>query len=175
LPSELLSGMLQGPVLGLLLFYVFINGQCNVIEFSNYPLSADDIQIFKAIKSPYGCSLLQMDIDIIHGRWIVNLMMLNVSKTRVISFTRGEKKIASKEKHCRSHINHADTIKDLGVFLHSTVYFHHHMDYIHSQALKLLYLIRTTNISFSSFGSLLIFYFNLVSSILNIPLLHGIL
>jgi hypothetical protein len=66
-PSEVLSSVPQGSVLGALLFNVYINDLCNAIKFSNYPLFVDDIKIFQALKSPEDCSLLQMDTDSIRN------------------------------------------------------------------------------------------------------------
>jgi hypothetical protein len=48
-------------VLGPFLFKVFTNDLCNVINLFNYLLSADDINIFRAMKSPQDCYLLQID------------------------------------------------------------------------------------------------------------------
>jgi hypothetical protein len=50
----------------------------------------------------------------------------------------------------------------LGVFIDSKLYFHSHVDYIFSQYIKLLGLIRNNTFSFSTLDSLLILYFSLV-------------
>jgi hypothetical protein len=86
-------------------------------------------------------------------------MNLNINKTRVTSCIRKTNILVSEYNLCKSLLNHMDAIKYFRVFLESNVYFHHHMDYVFSQAIKLL-----VTLSFSSFDSLLMLYFTLVRS-----------
>jgi hypothetical protein len=80
--------LLLGSVLGPLLFYIFINDLCNVIKRSKCLLFADDVKIFRAINFIDDCILLQFVIEHTQGWCTANLMKLNISKTRVIAFTR---------------------------------------------------------------------------------------
>jgi hypothetical protein len=92
-------------------------------------------------------------------------MKLNVSKTRVISFSRKTNRILIFHyKLCHSYITRTDSIKDLGVFIDSKLHFHNHADYIFSQCIKLLGLVRAITFPFSSLGSLYILYFTLIRS-----------
>jgi hypothetical protein len=75
-------------------------------------------------------------------------MKLNVSKTRVITFSRKTNGLYYVYKIQDSSINRTDTIKDLGVLLDSKLYFHAYVDYIFSQSLRTLGLIRTLTIPF---------------------------
>ncbi|MDR2660870.1 MAG: hypothetical protein LBC17_02350, partial [Lactobacillaceae bacterium] len=77
----------QGSVLGPLLFNVFINDLCEAIAHSKYLLFADDLNIYRTVKSPQDCNLLQSDINSIRGWCIANCMKLNISKMKVISFS----------------------------------------------------------------------------------------
>jgi hypothetical protein len=83
---EIISGVPQGPVLGPLLFNVFINDICDAVAHSKYLLFADDIKIFRAVYSPQDCYLLQLDINSVQGWCTATCMKLNIGKTRVISF-----------------------------------------------------------------------------------------
>jgi hypothetical protein len=60
-----------------------------------------------------------------------------------------------------------DRVKDLGDMLGGKLHFHRHVDYIYSQALKLLGLIRF--IKHSSLDSLKILHINLILSKLEYP------
>jgi hypothetical protein len=73
--------------------------------------------------------------------------------------------ISSQYKLCGSHINRLDFAKDLGTIVESKLYFHHHVDYIFSKALKLFGLIRVTTLSFPSTYSLSMFHFAFASPI----------
>jgi hypothetical protein len=118
-PFVVLSGVPQGSVLGPLFFNIFMNDLCDVIIYSRYLLFADDIKIFRVIKSPNICNQLQSDIDSVQGWCTANFMKLNISKTRVISFSRKTNTMIYYYKLCHSSITHPDYIKDLGVFTDS--------------------------------------------------------
>jgi hypothetical protein len=53
-------------------------------------------------------------------------MKLNISKTRVISFSRKTTTLFFQYKLCHSFITRTDSIKDLGVFIDSELHFHNH-------------------------------------------------
>jgi hypothetical protein len=52
----------------------------------------------------------------------------------------------------------SDCIKDLGIMLDSKLHLHRHVDFVHSQALRTLELIRFIIYNFSSFDSLIVLY-----------------
>jgi hypothetical protein len=160
-PFRILAGVPQGSVLWPLLFNIYIDDICNVITHSKFLLFADDIQMFRAIKSFDDFTQLQLDIDSI--RWCTaNLMNLNISKTRAITLSRETNTPLLKYKLGDSYITRTDYIKDLGVFIDSKLYVHSHVDGIFSQSIKLLGLIRNIIFSFSTLDSLLILYVSLV-------------
>jgi hypothetical protein len=163
LPSEVLSGVPQGFVLGPLLFNIFNKDLCKVIEYSNFFLFADDDKTFRAINSVDDCILLQSDINPIQGWCSANCMKLNTSNTRVIAVTMKTNVLYYSYNISDLFITRIDTIKDLGVQLYSKLHFHAHVDYIFSQSIKMLGLIRTVTYSFSTLHSLLILYLTLVA------------
>jgi hypothetical protein len=138
-----LSGIPQGSVLGPLLFNIFMNDLCYVINYSKYLLFTDDIKIFHVIKSPNDCNRLQSDIDFVQGWCTANFMKLNINKTRVIFFSRKTNTLIYDYKLCQSSITRTNSIKDLGVFIDSKLRFHDYVDCIFSQCIKLLGLVCT--------------------------------
>jgi sarcosine oxidase/L-pipecolate oxidase len=62
-PFAASSGFQQTSVLGSLLFNIFINDMCNVIRYSRCLLFADGINIFRAINSSDGCTILQATMN----------------------------------------------------------------------------------------------------------------
>jgi hypothetical protein len=79
-----------------------MNDVCNVINYSIYLLFADDIKIFRVIKSLNDYNRLQSDIDSVQGWCTANFMKLNISKTRVISFSRKTNTFIYDYKLCQS-------------------------------------------------------------------------
>jgi hypothetical protein len=71
-----------------MLFNVFINDICDAVAHSKCLLFADDVKIYQAVKSTKDCELLQSDINSIQGWCIANCMKLNITKTKVISFSK---------------------------------------------------------------------------------------
>jgi hypothetical protein len=140
-----------------------MNDLCDVI-FSRCLLFGDDIKIFRVIKSPNDCNQVQSDIDSVQGWFTANFMKLSISKTRVISFSRKTNSLIYDYELCQSSITRTDSIKDLGVFIDSKLRFHNHVDYIFSQCIKLLGLVRNLTFPFSSLDCLYMLYFTLVRS-----------
>jgi hypothetical protein len=108
--------------------------------------------------------LLLSDIDSVKNWRTKNYMKMNTFKTNIISFTRKSNSI---------HFNYilgdlltvrTDCAKDLGVMLDRKLHFHRHVGYFHSQALKLLRLIRFITYNFTSLGSLEVLHITLICS-----------
>jgi hypothetical protein len=116
----------------LFLFNVFINDICDAVAHSEYLLFADYIKIYRAVKSPQDCKLLQSDINATQGWCIANCMKLNISKTKVISFPRKTNVLIHDYELCQF------SIKDLGVFIDVKLHFHDHVNYIFTHCIKLL-------------------------------------
>jgi hypothetical protein len=84
-------------------------------------------------------------------------MKINAGKTRVISFSIKTYMLTF------NNVFHYDIvrtacIKDLGAFVDSKLYSHKHVEYLFFHTIKLLDLIRTITVSFSSLDSLMMRY-----------------
>jgi hypothetical protein len=91
-------------------------------------------------------------------------MELIIQKTRIIYFTR--KFNSAHFNYCVSNaiILRSACIQDLGVMLDSKLYFHSHVDFEHSQALRTLGLIRYVTYNSSSLDCLVVLYNSLIRS-----------
>ena len=78
-PVPVLSGVPQGSVLGPVLFLIFINDLPDNIR-SSVRLFADDCVLYRDIKSPLDCQILQDDLNSL-AKWEMDWQMnFNVSK-----------------------------------------------------------------------------------------------
>jgi hypothetical protein len=121
------SGVPQGSTLGL--FNIVINDICDSISYSKYLLSADDLKVYRNMNYVHDCKLLQSDINSVQNWCFENSITLTVGKTTIISFTRKTVGLHFNYKLSNNPILRSQYVKDLGVLLDSTLYFHHHVDY----------------------------------------------
>jgi hypothetical protein len=142
-PFQVISGVLQGSVLGPFLFNLFINDLCSSIHYCKLLIFADDVKIFRVINSPHDCLLLQSDINSMSDWCVADSMRLNTAKMRVVSYTRKTIFFSYNYQLCRATITHTSSIKDLGVFFDSKLHFHNHVSYVFSECIKLIGLIRS--------------------------------
>jgi hypothetical protein len=154
----------QGSTLGPLLFNTFINDICDSIHNSQCLLFADDLKIYRSISDVDECKLLQHNIDSVQNKCLNNGMKLNLSKTTIMSLTYKTNSIYFNYKLCNNPVACSQCVNDLGVLLDCTLYFHQHINYIFSQSLKMLGLIRYITSSYSTLDSLLVLYSTLVRS-----------
>ena len=86
-PVPVLSGVPQGSVLGPVLFLIFINDLPDNIR-SSVRLFADDCVLYRNVKSPLDCQILQDDLNSL-AKWVMDWQMkFNVSKCHSMRVTR---------------------------------------------------------------------------------------
>jgi hypothetical protein len=117
-----------------------------------------------SLKSPQDCYLHQSDINSIQGWCIANYIKLNISKTNVIPTSIKTNVLNYDYKLCQSCINRTDSIKDLGLYIDNKLHFHDHINYIFSQRIKLLGLVRNLTLNFSSLEYMLRLCITLIRS-----------
>jgi hypothetical protein len=91
-------------------------------------------------------------------------MQLNIDETPIIAFRRKTISVNCNYSLCDQCIIRTDSIEDLGVILDCKLCFRHHVDYVCSQPLKMLALVRKLTFSFSAIDGLLSSYFASVTS-----------
>jgi hypothetical protein len=77
-------------------------------------------------------------------------MKLNVSKTKVISFSRKINVLMYDYKIFLYSVTRTDSVKVMGVFTDAKLHFHDHVNYIFSHCIMLLRLVRNITFNFSS-------------------------
>lgn len=132
------SGIPQGSILGPLLFVLFINDIQNCFHHSNFVLYADDLKIYKIIKSDMDCQLLQNDLARFSEYCTANKLHLNLKKCHKISFTKNKKKFNYKYSLNNVTLTEVCELKDLGVTLDTKLHLDKHIEIIINKAFQLL-------------------------------------
>jgi len=76
------SGVIQGSNLGPFFFLVFINDVSSAFRHSSCLLYADDLKIYRVIKSDTDTAMLQSDLCVLTNWCNVNLLPLNAGKCK---------------------------------------------------------------------------------------------
>ena len=145
LDTPVLSGVPQGSVLEPLLFLVYIDDVSDVLlsDVSTLNLYADDMLLYKPVKSIEDIHHLQMDIDTISDWVNCNNLTLNPTKckTMVISRKRNLVKPHAQFTLNSSPLEQVETFKYLGILLSSDLSWSSHIDFICTKARKLIGLL----------------------------------
>ena len=123
-----LSGVPQGSHLGPVLFNIFINDLTKNIKYCKFLLYADDMKMFGIVNDLNDSLLIQDDLNSINNWCKRNLMVLNVSKCNIISFSR--KKLTINTEYCIEieALKRVTKINDLGVIMDTKVDFNCHIE-----------------------------------------------
>ena len=160
---QVLSGVPQGSVLGLLLFIIYINDVVNKIhpDSNNYiNLFADDITLYRIIRSSINYTILQKDITAVSSCLGSKHLELNASKCCYLLLSRK-----------RSHsihppvlmlndvpLKHVSSYKYLGVLITSDSMWSSHISKICNKTRRLMGLIYRKFYKYSSSETLLKLY-----------------
>jgi len=157
------SGVPQGSHLAPLLFIIYINDISNIN--SNILQFADDAKLFRILKTPLDTKLLQYDLDYISNWCGKNKLYLNVSKCKIITFTRKCVSLINKYFLNGIELERVNQVKDLGVYLDSSLSFNDHHVHIQNRASSMLgFIMRSCN-NFDNPLALKSFNYALVRSI----------
>lgn len=144
-PFHASSGVPQGGHISPLLFAIFIIDIGTCFSYCDNLLFADDLKFFASFSSLVDSSLIQKDLDKLHGWCCDNGLKLNTSKCHKMSYTRYRNKIKYDYNILDDKLVEVDTIKDLGVTFQSNLYFSSHIENSSTKALKRLgFLTRCT-------------------------------
>ena len=160
---EVHSGVPQGSHCGPLLFNLFINDIGDAIDSSSFLLFADDLKIFKTIKSKSDQILLQRDIDSLYKWSVANCLNLNVNKCFCVSFGRSRNINHNGYTLNDAPLTRKDVARDLGVLFDVQLTFAKHILELTRKGLKNLGFINKNSIGFKP-ESFKILYCSLVCS-----------
>ena len=122
------SGVLQGTVLGPVLFLVYINDLSDYLTHSQLRLFADDSIIYMPIKSQHDCNKLQQDLDAA-ARWERDwLMAFHPDKCSVLSVTKTKQPIQHIYILHNHILEYVSSAKYLGITVHSNLKWDKHIN-----------------------------------------------
>ena len=145
LDTPVLSGVPQGSVLGPLLFLVYIDDVSDVLlsDGSTLNLYADDMLLYKPVKSIEDIHHLQMDIDCI-SEWVsCNKLTLNPTKCKTMVISRKRNSVQPYAQFVLNGrpLEQVETFKYLGILLSSDLSWSAHIESICTKARKLIGLL----------------------------------
>ena len=139
------SGVPQGSIIGLILFFVYVNDIAeNLSAGTSLPLYADDAKCARVINDLNDCYTLQNDLTAIHDWSKLWEMNFNLQKCKQLCITRKKKPIYNICHLGMEQLLQTDKEKDLGIMLHHKLAWHDHIITKVNTANKILRLIRRT-------------------------------
>lgn len=157
------SGVPQGSNLGPLLFIIFINDLPSVLN-CRVLLYADDLKIFKVIRDPVDCLMLQRDIDCVSTWCLDNHLLLNVDKCCTMTFHKGMNPIIFQYSINGENLERCQRFRDLGVIMNSNLKFNDHIRSMVNKANSVLGFITRTSKVFQHPSTFSLLYKALVRS-----------
>ena len=145
--TAILSGVLQGSVLGPLLFLIYIDDLPSVVQnllgHSKVNLFADDILLYHLISNPADYILLQLAVSLIEEWSISNFLSFNAGKCKYMIVSRKQSPIIPSNplKLFGNPMQRVDCYKYLGLLLTTNLSWSAHISTICTKAKKILGLI----------------------------------
>ena len=161
------SGVPQGSHLGPLFFVIYLNDIANCFKYSKFILYADDLKIFRQIKSSEDCDLIQDDLHRFQNYCRDNSLFINVEKCCVITFTRNRQTFVYNYALNAKTLKKVSEVKDLGVIFDEKLIFDKHIEKMVSSCFKMLGFINRQSKIFKRAKSYLSLYYSFVNSRMN--------
>jgi hypothetical protein len=142
IPINVTSGVPQGSHIGPVLFNLFINDLSNLFNDCNFLFYADDLKLYKNIKSHNDRDVLQANLNVLNDWCSNNGMELNIKKCNVITFSKSNN-FNNYDYHINnSNLDRVNTIKDLGIYFDPKLKFLTHIDKTFSSGMCMLGFIK---------------------------------
>ena len=135
-------GVLQGSILGLVLFLIYVNDLQYASNLLDLIMFSDDTNLSYAeenIKKLF--DIVNIELQKISQWFISNKLSLNVTKTKYSFFHKPSKKdnillVLPKLSICNNEIKRSESIKFLGVFLDENLTWKDHIRYLENKIAK---------------------------------------
>lgn len=137
------SGVPQGSVLGPALFLLYINDIVDCVDHCSIRLFADDTIVYMPVKNERDALCFQRDLDNLFDWSVQNKMKFNTSKSNIIIFGK-QPNIFIEYRINGEIIPHSDTVKYLGLYIHRSLKWEHHIESILSRSRRTLALLTHT-------------------------------
>ena len=127
-----------------MLFLLYIDDLHSIVKHSKLKLYADDVALYREIKSEADCQLLQDNLDLICGwanKW---QLRLNVSKCEALLISKRHRPFSFKYFVNHSPLVWRSAVKYLGVLLRSNLSWSDHCKHVSAKTSKTLYFLRHT-------------------------------
>lgn len=157
------SGVPQGSVLGPLLFNLFINDLSHILE-NYHQLFADDLKIYRTVKSVIDTIELQKDLDRLYKWTLENKLGLNIDKCCTISFSNKTVPTPAIYNINNIQLSEVNTVKDLGVTFDTKLKFDAHINSIVKKSYSMLGFVMRTSSNFNDASCIQYLYNALVRS-----------
>ena len=128
-------GVPQGPVLGPILYLLYINDLPDYIQ-SNIRLFADDTAVYLTVQGQEDADILQDDLDVLQEWEKAWDMEFNPSKCQVLHISRSRRPIEHSYTMHRQVLDSIDHARYLGVDISSDLNFNHHIICVTANASK---------------------------------------
>lgn len=127
---------------------------------------ADDLKLYKRVASQEDCLLLQHDLNRLSNWCIINRLDLNISKCKIMTFSRKKTIINYSYSLQDSPLIRVSTVVDLGLLMDPKLNFNDHICLKISKAKSMLGFVKRVTTDFNDINALKSLYFCLVRSIL---------
>lgn len=119
-------------------FLTFINDIASVFEHNQFLLFADDLKVYTRISNADDVLNLQHDLARLCKWCQVNRLSLNISKCRIVSFSRAKKASFYRYSLNNFILPSVGRVPDLGVTFLSNLSFNEHFHYVLNKSYKVL-------------------------------------
>jgi Reverse transcriptase (RNA-dependent DNA polymerase) len=160
------SGIPQGSNLGPLLFLIFINDIHTVISNSNLLLYADDLKVYRDIRTTADFTALQNDLNSLWEWASDNHLPFSIEKCHVVSYSRSLAPLVHPYSLGGNILEMKLSTSDLGITFESRWKFVVHISDICNRASKMLGFVMRNAHHFNDMRVLRLLYDTLVRSIL---------